>query len=129
MRQRVVKILRKAGKAPTPVENTALPGTPDLNFVEGWCELKRIGGWPKRPETFVRVKEFTPKQRAWAKRRHRAGGKVFFLLQAGRDWLLLPGNVAADIVDRATKQELIDEAIGYWRNGLNERELVECLSY
>lgn len=129
MRQRISKILRQANKAPTPVENTAMPGTPDLSFVEAWMELKRIESWPKRAETFVRVRDFTPKQRAWLKRRHRAGGKVYFLLQAGRDWILLPGHVAADIVDRSTKQELIDEAIKYWRNGLNEKEFVKCLAY
>lgn len=104
MRKRVVAALRPLHAV--SVENGAGAGTPDVNCVLGWLELKSIDGWPARPETPVRVPHFTPEQRLWLIKRCEAGGAAWLLLKVGRDWLLLWGETAARIVDYSTADEL-----------------------
>lgn len=113
---------------PVRVENPVNPGTPDVNYNLGWLELKFLREWPVRPETVVSVEHFTPQQRVWLLRRHKAGGRAFMLLQVEQDWLLFRGDVAATIVGHATRKQLIDASRGYWPNKLNPQELRECLT-
>ena len=40
---------------PQRVENSCGKGTPDVNYVGGWLELKQQDNWPKRPTTKVRL--------------------------------------------------------------------------
>jgi hypothetical protein len=71
------------------VENSAMPGTPDLNIqIEGygevWLELKFIEDWPKRPSTSVKLGQgVSAEQKLWLKKRARAGGKCGVLLGVG----------------------------------------------
>ena len=100
MRKVVVRMLTDAGLDAVSVENSAFPGTPDVNYDgggdrHGWIELKQLSDWPDREETDVRIDCFTPQQRVWILRRWLAGGKVFLLLQVGKDWLLFNGDDAA----------------------------------
>jgi hypothetical protein len=95
MRQVVVRMLTDSGLDAVSVENSAGPGTPDVNFREGWIELKYLKQWPDGPDTDVRIDCFTPQQRVWILRRWMSGGAVFLLLQVGRDWLLFNGDDAA----------------------------------
>lgn len=125
-RGRVVKAL--APLHGVPVENRgACPGTPDVNYEGGWIETKWLRSWPKRTETIVPVDHFTPQQRIWLRKRRRVGGHAWVLLQCKREWILLDGEVAADILGRCTRQELFDRAHRVWLDGLNDKELVECL--
>lgn len=126
MRGKVVRALRPLDAM--AVENPALPGTPDVNYIEGWIELKWLRAWPKRPDTVVRIEHFTKQQRVWHFRRRRAGGQSWFLLQVRREWLLLDGAIAAVIVNRATKLELIQNTELYWNQGLCEPDLANMLS-
>lgn len=77
------------------IENLVEPGTPDVNYRDGWIELKYIPAWPKRAETMVKIDHYTPQQRAWAIRRGHVGGKVSLLLVVGDEWLLFSGKDAA----------------------------------
>ena len=127
MRNFVITALRKLDAV--SVENKAYPGTPDVNYKEGWLELKWLRSWPKncdkRP---LVIKHFKKEQRVWLKRRWNAGGNVFLLLQINRnDWLLFDGKTAANIVGTANRPELFKAALRTWKN-LEKKELLECLS-
>lgn len=103
MRGRVIRAL-KAFNA-IAVENPALPGTPDVNYVEGWIELKLLPAWPAREETPVQIETFTPHQRVWHIRRRLAGGTSWFLVRCGPEWILFDGAVAALHIGIATRTE------------------------
>lgn len=121
MRQRVINALRKLDAV--SVENPAYPGTPDVNFIEGWIELKWLRSWPVRKDTAVTIDHLTQQQRVWLLRRWGAGGNAWLLLQCGREWLLFDGNTAFHFVGRVNRGRLIELARRYWKDGLNDEEL------
>lgn len=126
MRRRVVKALAELDAV--PVENAAAcPGTPDVNCTEGWLELKKVRSWPKHSRTPLRVPHFKPEQRIWLRRRWRADGRAFLLLQVGRDWVLLHGDVAADLLGHAPKEDLLDAACLWMPRGLDRERLMAAL--
>jgi len=125
MRQKVVRALRPLDAI--SVENKVYPGTPDVNYVEGWIELKKAGRWPRSAKTTLKIPHFTPHQREWLRRRHAAKGKAHLLLQVRQDWLLFEGDVAAKIVGLATREMLLKKATKVWLGGLKEEELKHCL--
>lgn len=125
-RQRVVKALRVLDAI--SVENSAYPGTPDLNFIGGWIELKWARRWPKEKITIFRMEHFTPQQRVWLTRRWRRGGGAWVLLQVGLTWLLFDGPTAAQILGRVNEETLRSKAVKVWERGLNDKELRECLT-
>lgn len=121
MRGRVVRLLRRHDAM--AVENRVYPGTADVNYIEGWVELKWLPRWPKGCEVdAVRVKHFTPQQRVWLRRRWRKGGRAYVLLQVGTDWLLFDGATAADNLGKVTRSRLYEVALKTWGK-LNEEEL------
>ena len=126
MRGKVVRALRKLNAI--SVENPALPGTPDVNYIEGWIELKWLRQWPVGEQTPVRFEHFTPQQRVWQLRRRRAGGRSWALVQCRRDWLLFSGEVAALNLGFMTKAEMFVHADKTWSAGLPEEELREWVS-
>jgi hypothetical protein len=111
-----------------PVENRVGPGTPDINYIGGWMELKWLRSWPKQPKTPVKLDHpLLPEQRAWLARRCRRGGQVWLMLQCRREWLLFWGETAAVIIGNVNKSDLLHHVTRYWPNGLNEQELIEVL--
>lgn len=58
---------------PFRVENPVHPGTPDINYRDGWIEDKQIE-FPKGYDTVIRIPHYTKQQRACHMRRRRAGG-------------------------------------------------------
>ncbi len=126
MRTRVVRALRELHAV--SVENPACPGTPDVNYVEGWLELKQLPRWPAGEDTIVRVPHFTPQQRIWISQRAKRGGAVHVLVQIGKEWLLLPGPAAATMLGRATREALRQSAVQQWWGSELEKEIVACLS-
>lgn len=114
---------------PIYVENAARAGCGDVNYVEGWLELKWLASWPKRPETPVNLPEFTPQQRVFLVKRCRAGGQARVLLRVGKSWLLIPGLWAALRLGKgATKSEIVKAAELYWLTVLGGPELAAWLS-
>lgn len=110
------------------VENVMGSGMPDINYVEGWLELKWLKAWPVRPGTVVKLPEFTPQQRIFLLNRCRAGGSARFLLRVGKEWILLPGIWSALRLGKtATKAEILAAAERYWPVRLIGAELVEHL--
>lgn len=73
------------------IENPMVKGTPDVNFIDGWMELKWLKSWPKRQGTPVTIGHFTQHQRLWLRRRWQLGGRCFLTLQIAGEWLLITG--------------------------------------
>lgn len=110
------------------VENTVGVGTPDVQYIGGWIEMKWLRAWPKRPETPVRLDHpLLPSQKVWIKRRVRAGGTVWVMLRSRREWLLFDGMVAREHLGAATRAELSQLARRHWTNGLIAEELIGIL--
>lgn len=125
-RRRVVKALRSLDAV--SVENAVYPGTPDVNFCEGWIELKWLRRWPAKDSTVVSLDHFTPQQRQWLRRRWDRGGRAWLLLQVGKEWLLFDGHTACDTVGHVTRRELKFHAAQYWPSGLDDKELKKCMT-
>ena len=133
-RQIVVKALNRAGQDATSVENPACPGTPDVQFIGGWLELKFLEAWPKRAETTVRIEHFTPQQRVWLLRRYMASIKL--RIPDPRCWLLL--YVAetrehllfdAKTASRRVAKDGVDRAMLYDLALLTTKDLQEIIDY
>lgn len=127
-RQRVIKALKTLHAI--PVENPMRPGTPDVNYADGWIELKWKRSWPKKPESIVQLPHFTPWQRRWLKKRYEISraGACWLLLQVGREWMLFTGRDAADYVGLVGREGLYKVARVRWTSGLKDKELIECLT-
>ncbi|MCK5600550.1 hypothetical protein KAR91_01705 [Candidatus Pacearchaeota archaeon] len=133
-RQLLVKALNKAGQDATSVENPACPGTPDVQFIGGWIELKFLETWPKRKETSVRIEHFSPQQRVWLLRRWMAEVNLripdphcWLLLYVAetREHLLFDGATAARDVakDGANRAKLYEYAL------ITTKDLNEIINY
>lgn len=125
-RPKVLKVLKPLHAI--PVENSAKPGTPDVNYREGWIELKWLRQWPVRDDTVVKIEHYTLIQRRFGRDRWARGGHSWLLLQVRRDWLLFTGPVAHDCVGLLNKRDLCEQAHRHWTAGLPREELIECLT-
>lgn len=127
LRQTVNKMLRKLHQHPISVENSAHSGTPDVNYIEGWIELKVAECWPARKNTPFTLDHFRPEQRIWLRKRWQKGGQVHMLLVVGKDWVLLDGETAADHVGYETEEKLKDLALAVWCGRPKPEELFAAL--
>ena len=124
MRLRVVRALKPLDAI--SVENPVHPGTPDVNYVHGWIELKALPVWPAKPTSPVRLDHFRPEQKVWIARRIRHGGRVDLLLRVDREWLRFRDPdviLALGLLDRA---ELYRLASQRWTTTPTNRELLAC---
>lgn len=118
---------------PVRVENRVESGTPDVNYLDGWIELKYIKNWPKKPEDPVRIAHFTPQQRTWLTLRNLRGGKAFLLLKVGEsEWVLFQGSVAAQMIGGNNRpglcrDELCRTAVARWMRKPRTQELLKWL--
>lgn len=112
------------------VENGDInPGCPDVNYADGWIELKHLDNWPKVSDgAVVRCEHFTVQQRLWALQRRCAGGQVWFFIQIGRDFLLFDALDAAMKVGFVSRAQLYNAAKANWNKRVNEEEFRICVS-
>ena len=110
------------------VENRAYPGTPDVNYIGGWIELKWLRRFPRHEPDIVRIEHFTPQQRVWLMRRVRRGGKAWLLLQVGLEWFLFDGEMAAKHVGHCTRSALHSVAYRWTDAGMTKKRLIEWLT-
>lgn len=103
------------------VENRVGKGTPDNNYVEGWCELKWLRHWPAKGGV-VAISHYTNQQRLWLRRRWRKGGRVFLMLVQNQEMLLWAGCDAGP-VGYLTREELYSTCL--WRSAHWAREVDE----
>lgn len=110
------------------VENPARAGTPDVNYVEGWIELKVERRWPVKDDTPLRLKKYTDQQKTWLRRRWSKGGNCFLLLQVGREILLFRGEDAHHIgtLPRAQLRLL---ACRSWNHKPSKEVLIAALDF
>ena len=130
MRKQLVKLLRPLDAF--AVENGGChPGTPDINYRDGWIECKATEQWPARPDTPVRLDhDLTKQQRIWLIRRARVNGRAFVMLNIDGEWLLFNGIVAATILggkEGGIRQELYDNALKVWDRTPKTEELLPLL--
>lgn len=88
-------------------------GIPDVNYRDGWVELKHVDDWPARGGP-LKIKHFTKEQRSWLRQREACGGFAFLLLRVGQEWLLFRGTVAALSIGAATREQLYGVALARW---------------
>jgi hypothetical protein len=102
-------MLTEAGLDAGSVENASGPGTPDIQYVGGWLELKWLAAWPKKADTPVVIEHFTPQQRVWAIRRAQVDPQGIWLLlevEKTREWLLFRGQDVREIGKTLPQSEL-----------------------
>lgn len=127
LRRLVCNRLKEMRQDPISVENKAYPGTPDVNYVGGWIELKSMDRWPVREATIVKIEHFTREQRIWLRRRIQKGGRTHLLLSVGKEWLLFRGDVAADHVGLVDREKLQAIATATWPSAPSAKELLAAL--
>ncbi|MEE8181751.1 MAG: hypothetical protein V3T87_00390 [Candidatus Thorarchaeota archaeon] len=127
MRQIVIRAL--SGLDAISVENPVRPGTPDINFIEGWVELKVLDRWPVRASTKIRVPCFTAQQRVWLRRRWERGGAAYFLILIDEDWLLFNGDVAGRFIGQYDKNEMIENSRLFSDGFLDKVQLYRILKH
>lgn len=110
-----------------PVENPCHVGTPDVNFINGWIELKWLRAWPKNEDTVIHIDHYTTEQKQWHYKRRRRNGNVWLLLQCRREWLLFESTMAAMYIGRTNKEDLTGYARKYWNKGVVDHELEKIL--
>lgn len=89
------------------IENKLEEGTPDVNFaltfprtgrtVSGWCELKHLEAWPKRPTTMVAIRHLTVDQVLFLENWR---GLAFLLLRVGACYMVHSRHTARRIYER-----------------------------
>lgn len=124
MRSRLV--LRCKDLDMKPVEMKFGRGTPDVNYIEGWLELKWLRGWPVQ-EGPVTIAHYTNHQRLWLKRRWERGGRSFLVLQVKNQWMAFCGCDAAP-VGTLTREELASIAVMYWERDLHLQEFKNLIT-
>lgn len=89
--------MEREGLDPVRVENRAMPGTPDVNYKEGWLELKHADRWPPRGGPLRLKHPPTPEQKVWLWRRWMKAGAAMLLLRVGREWFLFRGSEVREV--------------------------------
>lgn len=106
------------------IENKCDLGTPDVAWTcqlprgrvhncvayarfTGWLELKEEF-WPANPETPLRIKSLTKDQLLWHEAWEAAGGRIATLIQANKDYLIVPPGVLRLIYERGLRRGALE---------------------
>jgi hypothetical protein len=112
---------------PVRIENLVGSGVPDVNYNQGWIELKYMDRWPPRGGP-LRIDHFTPEQRGWLTRRRKKKGKAFVLLKVGlSEWLLFDGLIAALYLGHEPRERLYEIVVARWTRKPSKEEIQSCL--
>jgi hypothetical protein len=95
-----------SGRDPVRVENAVGPGTPDIYFIAGWIESKRLPAWPKKADSVVKVPKYVPEQRAWHVRHRHQGGVVYLAIEVESTTFVFDASVAAQYLGMMTRSQM-----------------------
>lgn len=109
-----------------PIENRLKGGTPDVNYIGGWMELKWLRSWPVRGGV-VSLPHYTNGQRLWLRRRGKRGGVAMLVLQVGKNWFFFDWEYSWYVGRTETRIDLEYHAVKWFPNGLKNKELVAWL--
>jgi len=114
------------------IENPVGAGTPDVYFTTlvgsmGWMELKSIPSWPKKENTLLKIRHFSPEQRLFMKLHGRAGANVWMFLRVHDEHFLLWWGAALKI-GTLTADEIRSNARGRWGKQLDYEHIYRCLN-
>lgn len=121
LRSRIVKALQSLHAI--PVENPVHAGTPDVNYADGWIELK-IDEF--REDGSMPLRHFTSQQRAWLYHRwQHGGGRAHLLVHVPHEaTYVLDGRTA--FISRGMKREWFEEHSCKWWKGMpHDGELLD----
>lgn len=123
------KSLRPAlkGYDPKRIETPDTDGTPDVNYTQGWIELKNVDKRPKREDTVIQLDHYTTQQRTWIAERHSCGGRVHLMLRIERTWLLFEAPIAVLHVGNVHEAQLRKLAFRIWETVPDRVALAEAL--
>lgn len=124
IRRRIVEALRPLDAQ--AVENPINPGTPDVEFIGGWVEIKYIREWPKRADTPLRIHHFTAQQRLWISERRKRGGKVLIVVRVAKDLLLFESTWCMAL-GTLTKAQMFEACSASWGNFFDNSMFLECV--
>lgn len=99
-----------SGRDPFRIENAVGPGTPDIGYVGGMIESKRLPAWPKKLTSVVKVPKYVPEQRAWHVRHRAAGGVVYLAIEIEATTLIFDASVAAQYLGMMTRSQMFAKA-------------------
>lgn len=91
MSERLMSSLKTYGLDPLRIENRIHAGTPDVNYIKGWLELKHADRWPPRGGPLRLKHPPTPQQKVWLYRRWNSGGTAFLVLRVDKEWFIIRG--------------------------------------
>lgn len=123
-RKHLVRIMRPLHAV--AIENGVGVGTPDINYRDGWIECKSVDQ-PARADTVVRVDHFTAHQRLFHRMRRQAGGVSLVCVKVGTMWLLMDGQVAAEVLGRVNIERLVERSVATWNHKPQRKEFLDCL--
>lgn len=106
--ERLRPVLDALGLDPVRVENVLGTGTPDVNYTDGWIELKDCPeGFPKRPGTVFTIPKLVERkeQVAWLMRRWEAGGACWLMIRVGREMFLFDGWSSREVRKGLTERD------------------------
>lgn len=103
---------------------------PDLSYGfnkrNGWIELKQVESWPKKPDTPVRIKRYTPQQVNWLNNRQKKGGSCYILIKVEDDYFMFHATHGRDLRGGLTKAEYYTRSIVFWERSVDIEEF-ECV--
>lgn len=125
----LLKNLRQFGNTHSVIRiesGLTMRGIPDINYCfsedkHGWIELKCI---PNFPVNKTSLPKYKPEQRLFARRRCKAGEKVFFLLQVNLDYFLFMGD---EVPKYVSKKDMFKLCRGHWHGSIDYYELYDLL--
>lgn len=108
-------VLQSLSLDPHRVENVVGPAFPDVDYAFGNIELKAMAEFPMRPDTLVKVPEFTGAQAGWLYRRWMAGGLSWLSIRVGHEWYWFDGQKAMLVYKGLTEAQWKSTAMVYGR--------------
>jgi len=131
----VKKNLKPRGLLIQRLEDVSASGLPDAAYWgkgmdgAGFIEFKQEREWPKRHSTVIRLKHFTPQQKAWMQMNGPYIKKVFLLLRISTTFMLFPWTTIKNVgsLKRVDLIHLAECQGGCWGSRINYDELVKLL--